>query len=57
VPNRGPVDFRAVARNQFTVVPSRLAATARGYFANRSAFTREIEADDVRERKSYHPGR
>lgn len=57
VPNRGPVDFRAVARNQVTVVPARLAATARAYFNNRAAFTREVESNDAHERKSYHPGR
>lgn len=57
VPNRGPVDFRAVARNQVTVVPARLAATARGYFSNRSGFTRDVESNDATERKSYHPDR
>ena len=57
VPNRGPVDFRAVARNQFIVVPARLAATAGAYFRNRAAFTREVESGDADERRSYHPGR
>lgn len=53
VPSRGPVDFRDVARNQFTVVPSRLGATAVQYFTGRDRLTRDVEQGDVRERDGY----
>jgi hypothetical protein len=53
VPNRGPVDFRHVARNQVTVVPARIGSTAVRYFTARGRFTREVEADDLREREDY----
>ncbi|MBA3948536.1 MAG: hypothetical protein H0X44_01160 [Acidobacteria bacterium] len=53
VPNRGPVDFAVVARNQVTVVPARLTAVVRRYFLDRGGFTRDVEADDVEERRDY----
>ena len=53
VPNRGPVDFREVARNQLTVVPSRIGSTAVQYFTGRSRFTRDVESDDAIERERY----
>ena len=53
VPNRGPVSFREVARNQVTVVPSRLASTVRRYFTGRGAFTRDVESGDSAERERY----
>lgn len=55
VPNRGPVDFREVARNQVTLVPRRLASTAVRYFTGREGFTRDVESEDSTERKSYRP--
>lgn len=57
VPNRGPVDFRQVARNQVTVVPARIGSTALRYFTARGRFTRDVETDDIRERERYRPGR
>ena len=57
VPNRGPVDFRAVAWNQVTVVPARAGTVIRRYFTARGALTRDVEADDERERSTYRPGR
>lgn len=53
VPNRGPVDFREVARNQVTVVPSRLGSAVAGYFTARGRFTREVESGDMKEREGY----
>lgn len=53
VPSRGPVSFAEVARNQVTIVPARLGATVMRYFTGRGAMTREIEADDLRERDRY----
>lgn len=53
VPNRGPVDFRQVARNQVTVVPARIGATVVRYFTGRGGLTRDVEADDLRERERY----
>jgi len=47
------VDFREVARNQVTVVPSRIGSTTMRYFTGRSGFTREIEEGDARERDGY----
>ena len=53
VPSRGPVDFREVARNQVTVVPSRIGSTAVQYFTGRSRFTHDVESGDARERERY----
>lgn len=53
VPNRGPVDFSAVARNQVTAVPARLLSTLRRYMVDRGGLTREIEGDDLDERRKY----
>ncbi len=50
VPNRGPVDFGVVARNQFTVVPQKMASFVKRYFISRSELTNEIEMEDVQER-------
>jgi hypothetical protein len=46
VPRQGPVDFAAVARNQFTTVPARIAATALRYVASRPQAVREQERED-----------
>ena len=53
VPNRGPVAFSEMARNQVTVVPQRMAAFAWRYLTDRSALTRDVERQDRRERKAY----
>lgn len=53
IPNRGPVDFARVARNQITVVPARVGSVVRRYFSDRGGLTREIEAGDVDERRDY----
>lgn len=53
VPNRGSVDFSAVARNQVTVVPARLMSTVWRYLADRRGLTREVEGQDRDERRNY----
>jgi hypothetical protein len=46
IPREGPVDFRAVARNQITAVPARLAGVALRYFRDRDGVVRE-HADEA----------
>jgi hypothetical protein len=53
IPNRGPVDMRIVAANQFTVVPARLPRLLGRYFANRDNMVREVEREDLAELGSY----
>ncbi len=53
VPNRGPVDFAEVARNQVRVVPGRLGRFAWRYFADRAGLTAEVERQDAIERERY----
>jgi hypothetical protein len=53
IPNRGPVRFSEVARNQVTVVPSRLASFAVRYLRNRRGLVDEIEQTDRDERRQY----
>jgi hypothetical protein len=53
IPNRGPVRFSEVARNQVTVVPARLAAFAARYLLNRRGLVDEIEHGDRDERRRY----
>lgn len=53
VPNRGPVSFAAVARNQVTVVPRRLAGFAWRYLVDRRGLTSETEEQDRLEHKGY----
>lgn len=57
VPNRGPVDFALVARNQVSVVPARLGAVVSRYFSDRAGLRREVEAGDSEERRQYRLGR
>lgn len=49
IPNRGAVDFREVAINQVTVVPSRLAGFVVRYAGDRRAAQETIERDDTTE--------
>jgi hypothetical protein len=53
IPHRGPVDFREVARNQVTVVPSRAMRFLRMYFTARDAAAREIERRDRDDPRPY----
>ena len=54
IPNRGPVDMRIAATNQFTVVPARLPRLLNRYFSNRDKFVREVEGKDLGELELYH---
>ena len=54
VPNRGPVDFAVVARNQVTVVPRAAWSFLSRYFHQREALVHEIERADVPERSRYN---
>jgi hypothetical protein len=57
VPNRGPVDFRVVARNQVTVVPAAAWKFFNGYFRQRDALIHDLERGDLLERRNYDPKR
>jgi hypothetical protein len=54
VPNRGPVDFAVMARNQVTVVPQRIVGFLVRYVKAREQVTREVERQDIEESKGYH---
>ena len=49
VPARGPISWKQMVRNQFTVVPRRAATELAAYFENRGALMRHIEQEDVRQ--------
>ncbi len=57
VPNRGPVDFAKVARNQVTVVPRGVVRFALRYLRERDAVVREVEERDLRELPLYRQER
>jgi hypothetical protein len=49
IPNRGPVTWREVARNQVEVVPGRLLAIARAYAVDRDSVLALLQQEDLRE--------
>lgn len=53
VPNRGPVEFATVARNQVQVVPFRLVGFAWRYLVDRAGVTADVERRDAIERERY----
>jgi hypothetical protein len=53
VPNRGPVEFATVARNQVRLVPARAGRFLWRYFADRAGVTAEVERRDAIERERY----
>jgi hypothetical protein len=53
VPNRGPVNFAEVTRNQFTVVPRAAWQFLSHYFRDRASAVRDVERADVPERSRY----
>ncbi len=57
VPNRGPVDFAVVARNQVTLVPQRGPDLILRYLTGRGQVVRELEQEDLIESKDYQPQR
>jgi hypothetical protein len=53
IPNRGPVDFAVVARNQFTVVPKEAVRFLQLYFSSREGAAHESEERDLQEKQRY----
>lgn len=49
IPNRGPISWREVARNQVVVVPAQLYGTGKAYFLRRKSLMETIEREDVRQ--------
>jgi hypothetical protein len=49
IPNRGPVAWGEVARNQVEVVPGRLLAIARAYAVDRDSVLALLQQEDLRE--------
>jgi len=49
IPVRGPISWRAMAYNQFCVVPVRIWNTAEGYFFSRKRLLHEIEQKDIQQ--------
>jgi hypothetical protein len=49
VPARGPISFRAMAHNQFFVLPRELATHLRSYMFGRNALMHQIEERDIQE--------
>lgn len=53
VPNRGPVEFATVLRNQVQVVPARVGRFAWRYLVDRAGVAAEVEQRDAVERERY----
>jgi hypothetical protein len=53
IPNRIPVDFTIVARNQVRVVPHRIVNFVTRYLMDRNQVVRDIEQGDLDELKGY----
>jgi hypothetical protein len=49
VPNRGPVSFAEVARNQVITVPRELARNAEVILFDRRRFVQRVETEDLKE--------
>jgi hypothetical protein len=57
IPNRGPVDFAAVVRNQVALVPAGAARFLARYVSDRTEVTREVEQRDLERVPDYRPRR
>ena len=56
VPARGPISWKQMVSNQFTVVPQQLWGKTKVYFGNRAALMRQIDEQDVKQlRKDLRP--
>ncbi len=55
VPPRGPISWREMIHNQFTVVPSALAGKAERYILHRHALMNDIEKSDVKQLEKTGP--
>ena len=53
IPNRGPISWRTMIRNQFTAVPVRATHMAKGFFTSRTKIIKRIESEDLEEIKQY----
>lgn len=51
IPPRGPISFRAAARNEVAVVPVMAAGMVKSYFTHRSGMMKQIEQEDLRQLK------
>ncbi len=56
VPARGPISWKRMVRNQFTVVPARLGNNLQAYFARRHALMERIEQEDIEQVRSQPTG-
>lgn len=54
IPNRGPISWRTMIRNQFTEVPSRMVRLANSFFTNRMALVKQIEKQDNKEAAKWN---
>jgi len=52
IPARGPISWKQMVRNQFVVVPQRVAADVRTYVANRQVLMQQIEQEDIGQLKT-----
>lgn len=57
VPNRGPVDFAVVARNQMTQIPGGVADFLGRYLVDREQVTRAVERGHLERAGEYRPRR
>jgi len=53
IPNRGPVDFAVVARNQTMLVPQRAVGFILRYLTSREQVMQEVERQDLMELKDF----
>jgi hypothetical protein len=51
VPARGPISWKQMVSNQFTVVPQQLWGKTKVYFGNRGALMRQIDEQDVKQQR------
>jgi hypothetical protein len=52
VPARGPISWRGMIGNQFTVVPRQISAKLENYLLHRSKLMRQIEDRDIEQMKN-----
>jgi hypothetical protein len=47
IPSRGPISWSTAARNQYAVVPRRIAGDLEAYFLSRREMMRHVESQDL----------
>jgi len=55
IPVRGPISWRVMISNQFSVVPTRIWRTAEGYLFSRKRFLHEVEQEDLQQLQQAPP--